>query len=103
MLDSDPFPIDNTPPRIESLTASANGNRIEVQWKAKDALSVIGKAEYSINGGDWLLLEPVTRLSDSSELEYKLAIERPSPGECTIAIRVTDEYDNQSVEKVVVR
>ncbi len=102
-LDSDGFYIDNTPPQITGLAATAAGAKANVQWHAKDALSVIIKAEYSVNGGDWLVAEPVTHLSDSPELDYKLTVDRGGAGESTIAVRVTDEYDNQSVEKVVVR
>jgi hypothetical protein len=102
-LVSDPFLIDNTPPQITGLTATANGGRIEVRWRAKDARSIIDRAEYSVNGGDWLVVEPVTRLSDSEEQEYHLTIDRTSPGEQTIAIRVSDYCDNQTVEKAVVK
>lgn len=102
-LEGDPFLIDNTPPRITGLAGTTSGNRIDIQWKAADALSLIAKAEYSVNGGDWMVAEPVNKLSDASELDYKLSVERPGAGEYTIAVRVTDEYDNQAVEKVVVR
>lgn len=103
-LEGDPFVIDNTPPRITGLAGALAGTQINVSWKAKDALSVIDKAEYSINGGDWLLAQPVTRLSDGPELDFKLALERPAgASEFTIAVRVTDEYENQAVDKVVVR
>jgi len=51
---------------------------------------VIGKAEYSVNGGEWLLVEPVTRLTDSQEEDYRSRStarrERPR-----IAVRVADE------------
>ena len=102
-LVSDPFYIDNTPPVITGLTAASANGRINVQWKAKDAISVVEKAEYSVDGGEWIVAQPVTRLSDSMELDFKLSIANPSPGEHTIAIRVSDEYENQSVEKAVVR
>jgi len=102
-LTGDPFYIDNTPPQITGLAASSQGNKIEVRWKAKDAISIVEKAEYSIDGGDWIVVEPITKLSDAPELDYKLSITRPAPGEHTIAVRVTDEYENQSVEKTVVR
>jgi hypothetical protein len=100
---ADAFLIDNTAPQISGLTAVASGNRIDVQWRAKDASSVIDHAEYSVNGGEWTMVEPLTRLSDSPSLEYRLFIDRPQPGEYTIAVRVADEYDNQSVEKTVVK
>ncbi len=102
-LESEVFVIDNTPPRITGLTGGRNGNRIEVKWHAADALSVITKAEYSVDGGEWTVVDPVTKLSDSKELDYNLALTDAASGEHTIAVRVADEFDNQSAEKVVVR
>jgi len=102
-LDSEAFLIDNTPPRISGLTATRAGNKLNVRWKAVDALSVIAKAEYSIDGGDWLVTAPTTRLSDSRELDYDLTVDGIAPGEHTIAVRVQDDYDNQSADKAVVR
>jgi hypothetical protein len=87
-LVSEVFVIDNTPPRIT---------------RAADALSTVTKAEYSLDGGDWTVVDPVTKLSDSRELDYDLALPDITPGEHTIAVRVQDEFENQSTEKVVVR
>ena len=100
--ESDPFLIDNTPPRISGLRAQATAGKVEVRWKAGDALSTIEKAEYSVNGGDWTIVQPTTRLSDSKDHDYLLTVDKSS-SELTIAVRVTDEADNASVEKVVVR
>ncbi|MBS1874565.1 MAG: hypothetical protein JSU00_15225 [Acidobacteria bacterium] len=101
-ITSDPFLIDNTPPVISGLTSTpAANNKVEVRWAVKDALSVIDRTEYSINGGDWTLVEPVTHLSDAQELEYRLVVDRPQPGEITIAVRTADDYDNQTVVKTV--
>jgi hypothetical protein len=102
-IESDLFVIDNTPPQILGLAAVTLGDRMIVTWKARDALNVVETAEYSIDGGDWIPVLPVTRLADSTELDYSLELERPSPGEHTIAVRVADEYENRQVEKVVVR
>jgi hypothetical protein len=55
-----------------------------------------------VNGGEWLVAEPESRLSDSPEESYHLTLDR-TPGESTIAVRVTDYYDNQAVQKVVVK
>ena len=101
-MDSDPFIIDNTPPKITGLSATRNGGKLEVRWHAADALNIISRAEYSMDGGDWTLVAPATRLSDAPELDYQLAIDAP-PGEHTIAVRVADDYDNQATDKVVVR
>jgi len=102
-LVSDPFLIDNTPPEITGLTGSASGSKLNVAFTAKDALSLIDKAEYSVNGGDWIVVEPTTRLSDSPDLQYRISINRPGAGEVTVAVRATDGYDNQAVQKVVIR
>ncbi len=102
-IESDAFAIDNTPPEIIGLAAVVMGSRMTIVWKARDALNVVATAEYSLDGGEWTPVLPVTRLADSTQLDYSLALERPSSGEHTIAVRVTDEYENQRVEKVVVR
>jgi hypothetical protein len=100
--ESAPFLIDNTPPRITGLAATRNGSKVQVKWHAADALSIISKAEYSLDGGDWTVAAPVTRLSDSLELDYDLSLDA-GPGEHTIAVRVQDDYANLTTDKVVVR
>jgi sugar lactone lactonase YvrE len=100
--ESDPFLIDNTPPRITDLAAAESGGKLHATWKAADALSNIAKAEYSLDGGDWTVVAPVTKLSDSPELSYDLTLD-VTPGEHTLAVRVEDDYDNQSAGKAVVR
>jgi hypothetical protein len=100
--ETDPFLIDNTPPVISGPSGTAAGGKIEVRFHAKDALSTLGKAEYSINGGDWTVVEPTTRLTDSTELDYRVSVDRGA-GETTIAVRVADEFENQAVAKTVVR
>ncbi len=102
-LVSDPFTIDNTSPEIAGLTATLSGNKLEVRWSARDAQSVIERAEYSLNGGDWTFVEPADRISDSKEEAYTLKLDRPGSGELTLAIRVSDEFENRSVAKTVVR
>jgi hypothetical protein len=91
--ESDPFLIDNTPPEI-----SISGTQVHV----KDALSILGNAEYSVNGGDWMVVEPTTRLTDSNEHDYRLTVNRPT-GETTISFRVEDEYGNQAVARTTLK
>jgi sugar lactone lactonase YvrE len=101
-MESDPFVIDNTPPKITALTAARSGRKLEVRWHAVDALNNIDEAEYSLDGGDWTVAIPVTKLSDSLELDYALSLDAAA-GEHTVAVRVKDDYDNEAVEKVVAR
>ena len=100
--ETDPFLIDNTPPAITGLTGTVANGKIDIRFHAQDALSTLGKAEYSINGGDWTVVEPTTRLSDSMTLDYRVNVDRGA-GETTIAVRVVDEFENQAVAKTVVR
>ncbi|MEZ5401608.1 MAG: hypothetical protein R2729_18185 [Bryobacteraceae bacterium] len=101
-IESDPFLIDNTSPKIAGLAAARNGNRVEVKWSAEDERSKLVLGEYSVDGGDWLAAEPATRLSDARQLSYTLPLDL-APGEHTIAVRATDDFDNQTVEKTVLR
>jgi hypothetical protein len=101
-LESAPFTIDNTPPRISGLQAARSGDKVLVHWHAADALSNLGRAEYSLDGGDWTVAAPVSKLSDSPELDYELTLYAPA-AEHTIAVRVVDDNDNLAVDKVVVK
>jgi hypothetical protein len=100
--ETDSFQIDNSPPEITALSGTRANNQIELRFHAKDALSWLGKAEYSINGGEWMVVEPATRLTDSPELDYRTTVPG-APGEVTIAVRIVDEYENQAVAKTVVK
>jgi len=102
-LEGEPFLVDNTAPAIENLEASMSGGRITAQWRAVDTYSTIRRAEYSLDGGEWTLVEPVTKLSDAPQLDYRLSLDNVSPGEHTMAVRVEDLFENQAVAKVVVR
>jgi hypothetical protein len=101
-LESDRFLIDNTAPQIAGLTGARTGKSLSIRWRARDATSTIQKSEYSVNGAEWVLVQPTTRLSDAPEHEYTLSLDA-AEGEQTIAVRVTDEYDNQTVDKVILR
>jgi sugar lactone lactonase YvrE len=100
--ESDLFLIDNTAPEISTLTAATQAGKIDVRFHAKDALSVLDKAEYSVNGDEWKVVEPTTRLTDSEEHDYRFQVDAGT-GEATIAVRVSDAYENQAVSKTVVK
>ena len=104
-FEGDPFIIDNTPPEISALSAvrprGAQQRQVDVTFHAKDALSTLDKAEYSVNGGDWIMVEPTTRITDSQEHDYRFTIANGAAA-AVVAIRVSDSYDNQSVAKTTV-
>jgi hypothetical protein len=98
-LAGETFIIDNTPPEIVAEKPVVKGAKQTIRFAAKDALSWIDKAEYSVNGGDWILLDPVNKVTDSQSLEYEVAGET---GEL-IAVRVYDEYDNVVVRQFMLK
>ena len=92
-----PFTIDNTPPQITTLAAKGG----VVQWHVADTLSVIRKAGILARRRDWTVADRVTKLSDSQALDYSLTLKGLTPGEYTIAVRATDDFDNVAVEKLI--
>jgi hypothetical protein len=94
-LESEDFIIDNTPPVVTVNSADARA----LKFNAKDALSWIDKAEYSIDGGEWTSLLPDNLVTDSQSLDYTITA---SPGQM-VSIRVYDENDNVSAKTVVAK
>jgi hypothetical protein len=94
-LDSESFTIDNTPPVITVNSAAAKA----IKFNTKDALSWIDKAEYSLDGGEWIALLPDNLVTDSQSLDYTITA---SPGQM-VSIRVYDENDNVSAKVVLAK
>ncbi|MEO8660529.1 MAG: hypothetical protein ABI693_18815 [Bryobacteraceae bacterium] len=101
-LVGEPFTIDNTAPAITGLTATIQSQKLQIRWKASDASNPIESADYSVNGSDWKVAEPTTRLTDSQQHEYALTIDKPE-GEVTVTVRVSDRLDNMSAASTVVK
>jgi len=113
------FEVDTTPPQIENLAASADGDSIHVNFRATDGFSPIKRAEYSVDAGDWQYIEPVGKISDSKMESYDfhagIPVDPPSPVkplekpstasqiEHVVVVRVYDRYDNTSSAKTVIR
>jgi sugar lactone lactonase YvrE len=127
--ESSRFEVDNTPPRVENLAARQEGQDLHVTFHATDDFSPIGRAEYSVDAGDWQYLEPVGQLSDSKTENYDFTVilnhgaqsaqDAPAqkrgkgkaaappalvtPGEHVVVVRVYDRSDNAGTAKYVVR
>lgn len=94
-LESAPFTIDNSAPEIINVKSTPDGTRRKITFTVADALSWIDKAEYSINGGEWTLLNPVNRVSDSQRLDYQL----DADANAVVAVRAFDDDDNVVVKQ----
>jgi hypothetical protein len=108
--ESERFEIDNTPPVIQKLEGSATGMNADrsmgvaydFQFTATDATSGIEKAQYSVDGGEWILLAPVQGISDSKTESYSFTVRGLAPGEHTIAVRAYDRFDNVGAGKTTI-
>jgi hypothetical protein len=74
-----------------------------VKFTARDATSTIDRAQYSVDGGDWILLAPAGNISDALAEHYEFAIsEGLTPGEHTIAVRAYDHFENVGSAKTTI-
>jgi hypothetical protein len=100
--ESERFAVDNTPPELIGLEAVAGESASEtrIRFAAKDSASAIARAEYSTDAGDWTLVYPMGRLSDSPEEHYDILLRGLAAGEHTIAVRVYDRFENVTASKI---
>ena len=114
--ESERFEVDNTPPVIESLSADfwnrctgvCGDSMVIVKFTARDASSSIDRAQYSVDGGDWILVAPTSGVSDAPEEHYQFTLSFAwtappvSNKEHTIAVRAYDRFDNVGSAKTTV-
>jgi outer membrane protein assembly factor BamB len=97
---SDRFEIENTPPRIENLRADTNGPVAKITFDGASSALIIAGAQYSVDAGDWLVMFPVGGLSDAPKESYQVEIPGLAPGEHTVAVQISDRFDNTTAAKV---
>lgn len=97
---SDRFEVDNTPPAVAGLRAQPGNPEARIEFQASDSYSAIARAEYSLDAGEWTLIMPEGRLSDSPQEKYTLLLKGLAPGEHTLAVRVFDQFENTTSAKV---
>jgi WD40 repeat protein len=114
--ESERFEVDNTPPVIEKFSADS-GNRctgvcgdetVVLKFTARDASRSIDRAQYSVDGGDWILIAPANGISDAPEEHYQVSLTFASTGpatsdhEHTIAVRAYDRFENVGSAKTTI-
>jgi sugar lactone lactonase YvrE len=87
--ESSPVFVDNTPPVIRRLP----GGPGVLELEAKDGLSPILEAEYSVDAKEWVRVEPKDGLSDSRTETYQIKLD-PKWKEAFLLVRVTDAARN---------
>jgi hypothetical protein len=98
--ESDRFEVANTPPRIEALRAQAHSPTATVTFEGVSTGGALARAQYSLDGGDWQVVFPVGLLSDSPKQKYEIQLSGLAPGEHTIAVEISDRFENKTSAKV---
>ncbi len=101
---TEPVNIDNTPPTVSSsVPPQINGDKARVTFDAADSGSYIARAEYSVNGEQWIPIHPEDGISDGPKERYTIEIPLKSPGEYAVTIRVYDANSNAGNARAIVR
>jgi sugar lactone lactonase YvrE len=75
--ESSTFDVDNTPPIVGGLTARIDETGLHVTFRASDNYSIIRRAEFSIDAGDWQFVAPVGGISDTRTENYDFTVPVP--------------------------
>jgi len=62
----------------------------------------VERAQYSVDGGDWIIVSPTGKISDAPEEKYEFTVRDLSAGEHTIAVRAYDRFENVGSAKTTV-
>jgi WD40 repeat protein len=109
--ESERFAVDNTNPTIGSIEASttamnadrsAAGISYDFRFTANHPTSSIERAQYSVDGGEWILLSPEKGISDYKTETYQFTVHHLMPGEHSIAVRVYDHFENVGSAKTTI-
>lgn len=99
-LISDTIDIDNIPPQVSVSQPKITGRQVEVTFSVTDNLSILRRAEYSLDGGSWQVIFPEDGIADSRKENFVVKVELFQPGEHIITLRCYDESANSGGNKV---
>jgi hypothetical protein len=85
------FEVDTTPPRVEGLGAAMEEDQVHVHFSATDGFSPIKRAEYSVDAGDWQVVEPVGQISDAKTETYDFKVAVPAEEQTSASPQSTPE------------
>ena len=99
------FEIDNTPPEVVNLNGTYEVGAIHLTFRALDGFSPIQRAEYSVDAGEWQVVEPVGQISDYRVENYDVSIGLPglsAPSDTTVAAKHPTQQQGvvKAIEKV---
>jgi hypothetical protein len=108
--ESERFEVDNTNPAIGKIEATATGMNADrsqgasydFRFTAAHPTNSIERAQYSVDGGEWILLAPEKGINDYRTESYAFTVHHLMPGEHTIAVRVYDRFENVGSGKTTI-
>lgn len=101
---TEPIDIDNTSPIVTAVgVPQITGETARFAFEASDAASYLTRAEYSINGADWLSVYANDGISDGPRETYIIEVPLKTPGEYAVTLRVFDVNGNAGNSRQVVR
>jgi sugar lactone lactonase YvrE len=101
---TEPIDIDNTPPIVTATgTGQITGEKARVVFDALDSASYLTRAEYSVNGGEWMAVYADDGISDSPKERYSVEIPVKTAGEYAVTIKVYDVNGNSGNARTTIR
>ena len=101
---SEPFDIDNSQPVVTAAGQPVvSGSKARVAFAATDRFGYIARAEYSVNGGEWMTVYADDGIADSPNEKFTFDVALPAAGEYTVTLRVFDAAGNVGNERAVAR
>jgi hypothetical protein len=97
---SEPFSIDNTPPRVTTLEAAARTGGVEVSGAAEDGEGWLQRLDLAIDDGAWHALTPDGGLSDAPRLTFRTQLKDLEPGPHLLSVRAVDAAGNAATRAV---
>lgn len=101
-LVSQPVLIDQTPPHVVLRAPRTTATGVEIEVDANDEASALRRAEFSLNGGPWQLIDPADGIADSRAERFTIALPAAA-AERTVVVRVFDSAGNPGLARIVLR
>jgi len=102
-LTSSPVLIDNTPPVVTIGTVRHAGATAEIRFEATDAASPLRRCEYSLDASGWVPVQAADGVIDSQHEQFVLSLDKLTPDEHLVVVRVVDSASNTGLAKIVLR
>jgi hypothetical protein len=101
--ETEPIEVDNSAPVVTAGTPQVSGATAEVTFQAEDKTSIIRRAEYQLDGGEWKPVFPTDGIADARREEFKVSVTLPDRKPHVIALRVFDANANVGSAQVGVK